>query len=100
MELGVALHDKGAPLEVEGMAYGEGGIRRSIWGVFWVSRTYIRKRSSQHSFVPSSVPFTIDGCTFSHAPIFVSRRKRCASWTGFPARVSARAYSARRTLRF
>ena len=51
------------------------------------SRPYHRKRASRHSCAPSYVPFTVNGCTFSHAPVFVSRHKGCAYWTGSPARV-------------
>ena len=52
---------------------------------------YQRKRASRHSCTLSSVPFTMDNCTISHAPVFVTRHSRCAPWTGAPAKVFARA---------
>ena len=64
------------------------------------SRPYRRKRSSHHSCTPSSVPFTVDGCAVNHAPVFFTCRKRRASWTVEPVRISNRSSSARRTLRF
>ena len=74
--------------------------RHSIWGGLWGPRPYRNKRASLHSCAPSSVPFTVDGCTVSHAPVFVDLRKRRASWTEPSARVSSRASSSRRTLQF
>ena len=59
------------------------------------SRPYCRKRSSIHSCAPSYVPFTVYGCTISHAPIFFPRRNRRATWTGSLVRVSASASSNR-----
>ena len=53
-------------------------------------RPYRSKRASRHSCSPSSVPFTVDGCTISHAPVFFTRRKqreRRATWTRAPVRV-------------
>ena len=64
------------------------------------SRTYHRKRASHHSCAPSSVPFTVDGCTVSQAPVFVARRRRCVPWTGAAAMVKVRASSDRCALRF
>ena len=54
-------------------------------------RQYFMKRASLHSWAPSSVPLTIDGCTVSHAPVFVAHSKWCANWTGSSARVSTSA---------
>ena len=48
------------------------------------SRPYRRAREYLHSCAPSSAPFTVDGCTFSQAPVFVARRIRCTPWTGVP----------------
>ena len=42
---------------------------------------YHRKRASPHSCAPSSVPFTVDSCTVSQAPVFVFCRSRHALWT-------------------
>ena len=64
------------------------------------SRPYIRKRVYEHSCASSSVPFTADSCIVIHAPVFFTRLKRRASWTGSPARVSARDSSVHRTIRF
>ena len=61
---------------------------------------YYRKRAYRHSCAPSSVPFNLDSCNVSHAPVFVARLSQRAPWTGGPARVSSRASSSLRTLRF
>ena len=71
-----------------------------ILGRSEVSRLYYRKRASRHSYAPWSVPFTVDICTVSHAPIFVTCRKRRVTWTAPPPRVSASASYGRRTFRF
>ena len=42
----------------------------------------------------------MDGCTVSHAPVSVVRHNQRAPWNRYLARVSARASSSRRTLRF
>ena len=42
----------------------------------------------------------MDSCTISHAPVCVARHSQRAPFTGAPSRVSARASSASRTLRF
>ena len=63
-------------------------------------RIYIRKRAYRHSCAPSFIPFTADGCTGSHAPVFVAHHSQRAHWTGDPAKVSARASSASKTPRF
>ena len=57
-------------------------------GRYGGSRPYHRKRASHHSFKPSSVPFTVDGCTVIHAPVFVTCRKQCATEAGAPVKVS------------
>ena len=59
----------------------------------WGFRPYRRKRKSQHSYAPSSMPFTVDGCTINHTPFFVNLRKRCVTWPGAPAMVSSSAFS-------
>ena len=64
------------------------------------SRPYRRKRASRHSYSSNSIPFTIDGCTVSRAPVFVTCVKRYATWTGAPVRVSASAFSKGLTFRF
>ena len=46
------------------------------------SMPYLRNRASHHSCSPSSMPFTVDGCIVSHAPVFVTRRKRHATEVG------------------
>ena len=46
------------------------------------SSLYCRKRSSQNSCVPSSMPFTVDGCTISHVLVFVTRHKQCETDVG------------------
>ena len=69
------------------------------WGRSRGSRPYRRKRASRHSCASSSVLFSVDGCTVSHAPVFVTLRTRHTSWTGAPARVSSSAYYALRKLR-
>ena len=51
------------------------------FGMSGGSRPYRRKRSSCHPFAPIPVPFTVDGCTFSHAPVFIACRKQRAPWT-------------------
>ena len=58
------------------------------------SRPYLRKRVSRHSWAPSSVPFTVDGCTVSQAPVFVARCSRHVLWTEAPASVATSASSA------
>ena len=58
------------------------------------SRPYRKKRASRHSCTPSSVPFTVDGCTVSQAPVFVARRIPRALSTGGPASVAVSASSA------
>ena len=64
------------------------------------SRPYHRKKESRHSCAPSSIPFTLDGCTVIHAPIFVTRHKRHAIWTGATAKVSISASSNPLAFRF
>ena len=70
------------------------------WGRSGGSRLYFSKSSFRHSCAPRSVPFTVDCCTLSHSPVFVSHSNQHAPWNRAPARVSARASSALRTLRF
>ena len=65
-----------------------------------VSRPYCRKRASHHSCVPSSVPFTVEGCTISHSLVFVTRLNRRATLTRALARVSTSASSDLLTFRF
>ena len=62
-------------------------------------RPYLRKRVSRHSCAPISVPFTVDSCTVSQAPVFVARCSQRALWTGASVSVSASASSARCVLR-
>ena len=57
------------------------------FGRSWVSRPYRRKATSRHSCAPSSVPFTVDGCTISQAPVFVARHNRRVTTSGSPAMV-------------
>ena len=57
------------------------------------SSPYLRKRESRHSRAPNSIPFTVDGCTSRHDPVFVTPCKRRATWTGSTTRVSASASS-------
>ena len=64
------------------------------------SMPYCSKRVSYHSCAPSSVPFTDDGFTVSHIPVFVTRRKWRATWTRAPARVSSSASSDHLVFRF
>ena len=45
------------------------------------SRPYRMKRVSCHSCAPSSVPFTVDGCTIRQAPVFVAHHRQRAPWT-------------------
>ena len=88
--------DKSAPFSVKVMADREGG---EYLGRSGRSKPYCRNRASGHSCAPSSVPFTVDGCTIINAPVFVAFRKWHVSWTGIPSRVYDRASYARRTLR-
>ena len=60
-------------------------------GRYGVSSPYHRKRASRHYYAPSSLLFTADNFTVSHALVFFIRRKWRASWTGVPARVSTSA---------
>ena len=59
------------------------------------SRPYHRNRASLHSWTPSSVPLTVDGCTVSQAPVFVAPHRRRAFKTGGPSSAAVRASSAR-----
>ena len=56
--------------------------------------------ASHHSCTPSSVPFTVDGCTVSHAPVFVALRNQHVPLTRATARGSSRDSSSLRTIRF
>ena len=58
-----------------------------------VSRPYHRKKASCHSFTPSSVLFTVNGCTVRHAPVFFTCHKLCANWAGSLFRVPINAFS-------
>ena len=69
-------------------------------GMLCGSSTYCRKMASRHSCKASSVPFTVDGYTISHSRVFVSRCERCVTWKGSPYKVSTRASSSWRMLRF
>ena len=64
------------------------------------SRQYHRKRVFLHSYSPSYVPFIVDGCTASHAPVLVTHRKRHTTWTGAPTMVSVSASSDSLEFRF
>ena len=64
------------------------------------SRPYHRKRSSCHSYAPSSVPFNLDGCTVRQELVFVARYSHCAPWNASPEMVAIRASSARWALCF
>ena len=64
------------------------------------SRPYHRKREYRHSCAPSSVPFTVDGCTVRHAHVFITRCKRREIWIGAPISVSSSASSNRLALLF
>ena len=55
---------------------------------------YCRKRASRHSCAPSSVPLTMDGCTVSQAPVFVSRCSQRACKTVPPSSAAISAFSA------
>ena len=61
---------------------------------------YRRKRVFCHSCAPSSVPFTVNGFTVSHIPVFVARRKWRENCTSAPSRVSASASSDHLALHF
>ena len=58
-----------------------------------VSRPYHRKKASCNSFTPSSVLFTVNGCTVRHAPVFFTCHKLCANWAGSLFRVPINAFS-------
>ena len=49
---------------------------------------------SRHSCAPISVPFTVDGCMFSQAPVFFARCSQRVCETGAPSSAAVRASSA------
>ena len=64
------------------------------------SRQYLRKRSSRLSCAHSSVPFTVNVCTVSHAPVFTNYLKGNVTWTRAYGRVSTSASSDHLAFRF
>ena len=101
MELVMTRRDQVAPLTIKGVEFRKFSVLAvTVMGRYGGSRQYLRKSAYHHSCVPSSVPFTVEGCTVSQVLVLFVRRSQCAPWTGAPAMVSARASSARWTLRF
>ena len=64
------------------------------------SRPYHRKRASRHSCAASSVSLTVDDCTVSHDPVFISRHKWRETWNGAPSRFFASSSSDRKVFLF
>ena len=61
------------------------------------SRLYSKKMSSCHSCASSFGPFTVDSCTLSHAPVFITIQKWCVTEVGALVRVSSSDVSERNT---
>ena len=74
-EIVLMFRDKSSTLTVKGVEYIKVGVAdvAVTGGGSGGSRPYCRNRVSCHSCAPSSIQFTLDGCTVGHSPIVVAR---------------------------